>query len=307
MNISVTGVNGFVGKHLARELKRRGYRVIGLGREPAPAVEIKASLDDYWVCDLLDTTALSKLKFNKIDKIINLAGLAKVGDSFSNEDQYLKVNVGVLANLCQLLVDRSFRPRIIAVSSSAVYDPNQPMPLTEESKTTGENSPYAKSKHLMEEVAERYRKLGLDIVTVRPFNHTGPGQEPGFLIPDLHKNIMTANSSGAPLKTGNLATRREYTDVRDVVEAYVQLATKPRLKHNLYNICRGESVAGRTILELLIRHLNLPDIKVTTDPALLRPNDIPDLFGSYDRLHTETGWQPKISIKKTIKDFIESA
>src|SRR3989344_1598976 len=107
MNISVTGVNGFVGKHLARELKSRGYRVIGLGREPAPAVEIKASLDDYWVCDLLDTTALSKLKFNKIDKIINLAGLAKVGDSFSNEDQYLKVNVGVLANLCQLLVDRS--------------------------------------------------------------------------------------------------------------------------------------------------------------------------------------------------------
>lgn len=301
----VTGVNGFVGKHLARELKNRGDEVIGVGREASPAPEIKELLTNYWTCDLMDKSAVVKLPLEKIEAVISLAGLARVGDSFAEAEKYKAVNVGVFANLCQVLVDKKLKPRVVAVSTGAVYDPAEPLPLNEDSKLVKDGSPYTVSKILMEEAARGFRAVSLDIIIVRPFNHIGSGQEEGFLLPDLYAKIMMAKNTNQRIKVGNLSTKRDYTDVRDVVKAYANLAHAEVLKYDVYNICSGKSVAGQEILDLL-SNLMSSDVKVETDPALMRPNDNPDLFGSYQRLHQETGWQPKIPLEETVEDFVKS-
>ncbi len=305
MKVLVTGVNGFVGKHLVRELVNRGDKVVGIGREASPAPEIKELLDGYQACDLMDKEAVAKLPLEGIDGVISLAGLARVGDSFSDPGKYEAVNVGVLTNLLQVLVDKNLKPRVIAVSTSTLYDPAEPLPLTEESKLAKDASPYAISKLLMEQAVGDFRAKGLDIIIVRPFNHIGPGQEEGFLVPDLFAKLQVAKATGRPIKVGNLSSKRDYTDVRDVVLAYADLAHAKELKHDIYNICSGKSVAGQEILDQFLNLMGV-SVKVEADPALMRPNDNPDLFGSFKRLHSETGWQPEISLEKTLKDFVAS-
>jgi len=303
--ILVTGVNGFVGKHLARELKNRGDEVIGIGREASPAPEIKELLTDYWACDLMDKGAVAKLSLEGIDGIISLAGLARVGDSFANPEKYNQVNVGVLANLCQVLVDRKLRPRIIAISTAYVYEPRQTLPITEQSELINDGSPYAKSKLAMEKAVKAFRDQGLEIVIVRPFNHIGPGQEEGFLVPDLFAKLRSAKEI---IKVGNLANRRDYTDVRDVVRAYVDLTHAESLDYDLYVVASGKSVPGQQVLKLLLDNMGLTGkIRAVVDQKLLRPNDFADLCGSYERLNRQTGWQPQISLQKTLEDFVKSS
>lgn len=305
--ILITGVNGFVGKHLARELKNQGIHVIGVGREATLAPQLQETLGDYWVCDLVDKEAVAKLALEKVDEIISLAGLARVGDSYADPEKYKIINVGVLSSLCEALLDKKLKPRIIAVSTSTVYEPNQPLPIIEESLLTKNGSPYTISKLLMERSAEQFRAKGLELIIVRPFNHIGPGQEEGFLVPDLLTKLTSAKSTGGVIKVGNLSTKRDYTDVRDVARAYAYLILAERLNYNLYNIGSGKSVAGQQILNLLLAKTGLGEqIKVETDSSLLRPNDIADIYGSYQRLHKQTGWQPQIPLEKTIEDFINA-
>ncbi|MBI2588983.1 NAD-dependent epimerase/dehydratase family protein [Candidatus Saccharibacteria bacterium] len=305
--VLITGVNGFVGKHLARELKKRGVKVIGVGREVSLAPELQNTLSDYWVCDLTHKAAVTKLPLKSIEGLISLAGLARVGDSFADPEKYEAVNVGVLANLCQDLLGKKLNPRIIAVSTAAVYEPNQPLPLTENSKLTKDGSPYAMSKLLMERSASQFRARGLELIIVRPFNHIGPGQEEGFLVPDLFAKLRAAKFSGETIKVGNLSTKRDYTDVRDVARAYADLALAGSLDYDLYNIGSGKSVAGQQMLNLLLEKTGKSgQIKIETDSSLLRPNDIADIFGSYQRLNQQTGWKPLIPLEKTIEDFVNS-
>lgn len=303
MKILITGVNGFVGHHLTRELKKRGVMVYGLGRETKLSGTLTSLLDEYWACDLLDKLKLSSLALEEIDAIINLAGLAKVADSFSDPDKYKTINVGVMTNLGEALLEKNLSPRILAISTGTVYDPNQTLPLNEDSKLITEGSPYTLSKILMEEASEKLRAKGLDVVTVRPFNHVGPGQEEGFLIPDLYAKLAGAKKSGEPIKVGNLGTKRDYTDVRDVVRAYADLVMASDLRHSLYNVASGKSVAGTEILDILSNLLNFP-VTTEIDKSLIRPSDIMDIYGSYKRLNQEIAWTPKIELHQTLKDFI---
>jgi GDP-4-dehydro-6-deoxy-D-mannose reductase len=303
--VLVTGINGFVGKHLARALKDAGHQVMGVGTEPQLHDSIAPLVDSYHVCDLTDVAGVQKLPLNDFDAVISLAGLANVGDSFSKPDLYKKINVEVLTELCDALLSLKSSARVVAISTGALYDPNQPMPLNEDSRTNQGGSPYAESKLLMEKAALGYREKGLDCVVVRPFNHFGPGQLGGFLIPDLYQKIMTAQEAGGVVKVGNLKTKRDYTDVRDVVRAYIALATAKKLNYGLYNVCSGVSRSGEDILELISREMGVQDkIRIEVDESLLRPNDPADIYGSFERLRTETSWHPTIPFETTIRDFV---
>ncbi len=305
MRILVTGVNGFVGKHLARELSGRGHEVIGVGRNPRLSPDLREHVPEFYDCDLTDAEQVHTIPLDNVAGVISLAGLASVGASFDDPDRYKRINVGVLTKLCQRMVDEKIAARVIAISTGAIYDARQSLPLTEDSKLITTGSPYAISKLKMEDAARDFHSKGLDCIIVRPFNHIGPGQETGFLVPDLYQKIISSQKNGHELKTGNLKTKRDYTDVRDVVKAYADLVTSDSLKHNTYNICSGMSVAGQEILDQLLKLMGV-SVKVELDPALMRPSDNPDLYGSYQRLRTETGWQPKIPLQKTIEDFVKS-
>jgi GDP-4-dehydro-6-deoxy-D-mannose reductase len=300
--ILVTGINGFVGHHLARELKKQGHTVYGTGMAAKVDENLHGSVDKYiGACDLTKPEDVKKLPFDKIEVVINLAGLSQMGASFGQEDLYMRTNVLVHTTIADELLRAGKNGRMISVSSGAVYDPSQPMPLKETSKLAPQSSPYARSKIAMEEAMGDYRQKGLDVIIARPFNHIGPGQTSGFLVPDLAAGLL----KDSPLVVGNLKTERDYTDVRDVVKAYILLATIPQPKHHVYNVCRGRSVSGQVVLGLLKEYMGKQTMEIRVDKARFRPNDAMRHLGSNTRLVNDTGWAPEIPLEQTIKDFVE--
>jgi len=309
MRILICGVNGFVGKHLARAFAQAGHEVDGLTLNEPLAPELKGVVKRLLQCDLTSKTAVDSLDLSPYQAIVNLAGLANVGKSFDNPELYMRINVDVLRFIGEKVLAEKLPLRIIAVSTGAAYDSNQAMPLTESSRIDDGTSPYAKSKLAMEEVAHCLQKSGLDCIVARPFNHIGPGQAEGFILPDLYHNLMESLKTKNPLLVGNLKTRRDYTDVRDVVKAYALLATTPKasLHHTLYNVCSGTTHSGEEIFHELQR--NIPDsenVKIVMDQSRIRPYDPIELRGSNERLTADTTWKPEIPFEQTVADFVAS-
>ncbi len=300
-HILITGINGFVGQHLARELHEHNIVVYGCGLNDIVNESLSDIVRTFVAnCDLTNVKDVSRLPLNRINAVINLAGLAQVGSSFGRSDEYNEINVKVHTTLAQA-IEKSDRPvRMISVSTGAVYDNHQPMPLIESSKLITQGSPYALSKIAMEQALKTYTDRGVDIVIVRPFNHIGPGQLPGFLVPDLAHEIQ----NNSQLRVGNLKTQRDYTDVRDVVRAYRLLATQPKLHHKIYNVCRGKSIMGETILAMMLDEFHKPGLEIIVDRSKIRPDDPENVTGDNARLIEETNWQPEIPIEQTIKDFV---
>lgn len=303
----VTGVNGFVGEHVVSALRERGLAVIGVGREPGAHARLAGLLADYRQCDLTDHSQVGRLPLAGAAGLINLAGLAAVGPSHEHPKQYLRVNTLVLDTVGQAALHQGARGlRVVAVSSGAVYRATQPMPLTEDSDVDGGSSPYAASKLAMEEVAATYRRRGLDCVVVRPFNHLGPGQSRGFLLPDLYAKIEAALATGVPVAVGNLSTSRDYTDVRDVARAYADLVLAHALGASTFNVCSGHSTSGRDLLSILLAELGSPEVIVRTDGRLLRPSDASVLRGDNGRLTAAVHWRPTIPLTQSIRDFVRT-
>lgn len=306
--IIVTGINGFVGHHVARVLSKKNCKVVGLGNQPKLSETLEGVVQEYFGLDLTDKEAVSGLDLSDADGIINLAGFAKVGDSKDQAELYNKVNVGVHITLYEMILRQNLSPKIVAVSTGAVYDPNQTLPITEDSKLIDnkKTNEYVISKKLMEESVLKLKERGLNLIVARPFNHTGPGQMPGFLLPDLAEQIKNSIKTGEPMLVGNLNTKRDFTDVRDVAKAYVDLVLcdDSSINHDIYNICSGKSISGKKILELLSGSMGVKNLKVEVDPSRLRKNEVMDIYGSFDRLKKDVDWQPTISIDQTIRDFV---
>jgi len=298
--VVVSGINGFVGNHLARELFNSGVDIVGIGREVEVNPEISHIVREYHSANLVEEWPES----SKTKAVVHLAGLAAVGPSFEKPQVYINANSAMVTNLCEYYLKQDYKPRIILVSSGAIYDPNQSMPISEEGQI-GLNSPYAISKVLNENQAEYYRKRGLDCVVVRPFNHIGPGQGAGFILPDLFERLSNMNGKKT-ITTGNIETRRDYTDVRDIVKAYGRLALAETLKYSLYNISSGKSYSGVEILDILKENMGLKEVVLKIDESLVRPNDTPEIIGDNSRLKQELDWQPEIDIKQTVSDFVKS-
>lgn len=301
----ITGVNGFVGQHLARAMKKAGCQVWGVGQDATANPEVKQYLDHYLQCDLTDAKAVAELPLNETDSIINLAGLANVGASFGQAELYQKVNVDILANIGARL--HPGKTRLIAISTGGVYDPFELQPATEASKIVeaSSTSPYVASKLAMEQIAYGLRAMGVNCVIARPFNHLGPGQLPGFLIPDLTEQLVQAQRQNkTTIMVGNLNTKRDYSDVRDVVSAYYSLATAKELKHPVYNVCSGKPLSGLQILDYIKAELDIENLDVTVDPKRVRASDPAELSGDHSALSQDTCWQPMIPIGQTIHDFV---
>jgi GDP-4-dehydro-6-deoxy-D-mannose reductase len=146
---------------------------------------------------------------------------------------------------------------------------------------------------------------GLDVVLARPFNHTGPRQEPVFAVPSFARQVARIEAGLEPpvIRVGNLDSRRDLTDVRDVATAYVRIVAAGR-PGRPYNVCSGRAWRIGDLLEELI-HLARVPITVEVDPGRLRPNDVPVLQGSATRIRTELGWKPEITIEQTILDTLD--
>lgn len=301
--LAITGVTGFVGSHLARIAADAGMRVWGIGRDLLPDRELAPHCDEYFSCDL---AAGWPLPVDAVDSIVHLAGLAEVGRSFAEPQRYLDVNSAMMTNMAEALLQGTKRPRIVTVSSGAVYATSDGTGgPTDESVKVAASSPYAVAKILVETQAGYYATRGLDMIVARPFNHIGPGQSSGFLVPDLTA-AMHQLGPGEPLMVGNLETARDYTDVRDVARAYLTLATAGAHRHDTYNIASGSSIQGRTILGYIAEALGRPVPPLEIDDRRLRPGDPLTITGSAQRLREEFGWAPTIPVQSSIAEFVAS-
>jgi GDP-4-dehydro-6-deoxy-D-mannose reductase len=299
--VLVTGSNGFVGQHLVKELSDNGITVVGVGgalgsRDPSPYVETYVELD------LTKTEDVSKINFEGVDGVIHLAGLAAVGPSFDTPMLYMDTNVGIEVNLFETALSQKVSPRFLVISSGSLYDPKVSLPLDEESRVEP-SSPYAVSKIGQEQMAFYYQGRGFETIVARPFNHIGPGQGPGFIVPDFAQQIVEAEKdNNKVIMVGNLEAQRDYTDVRDIVRAYRLLLEKGR-SGQIYNICSGKPISGHEILEGLLASATVkPEVK--QDASRMRPADNPVIYGSYKKVTQDTGWEPTIPLKNTLSDVI---
>ena len=194
---------------------------------------------------------------------------------------------------------------VVAVASGEVYGPPPVLPV-EESAALRPQNPYAVSKASADLLAGFYADAhGLRVVRARAFNHAGPGQAPIYAIATFARQVAEGLERGDdPIRvvTGNPETRRDYTDVRDVVRAYRLLAD--RAEPGAFNVCRGESTRIADVLAGLGRHSTLA-IEHRVDPSLLRPHEVMDLRGSPDKLTSATGWRPEIPLETTLRDTLD--
>lgn len=298
-SVVVTGVDGFVGRHVAALAKAAGVTVHGVGRADRLDRDVERNVASYVAVDL--TEAWPELP--EAEGIIHLAGLAAVGPSFGEPQRYIEANSSMVTQMCESLLASGYQGTLVTVSSGAVYAPSA-LPLTEESPVAAA-SPYAISKLLVESQMEYYRRRGLRTVVARPFNHIGPGQRAGFLVPDLHDRLV-ALPEGEALSVGDLSTRRDYLDVRDVARAYLALAAAQAWRHGVYNVASGASLAGTEILAALAEAMGREVPDLVTDAASVRPTDASTIVGSAQRLFHEFGWAPEFSISRSIADFVEA-
>lgn len=298
--LAVTGANGFVGRHVVRQAAESGMDVWAVGRENGPSTEVATYSSRYFSADLTVQWPVPE----GADAVIHLAGLAAVGPSFSDPQRYIAVNSAIVTNMCEAFLRRAEKPTLVLVSSGAVYASPVGDEALDEDARVAPTSPYTVAKLLVETQGAYYSNRGLNVVIARPFNHIGPGQTPGFLIPDLTRSLLSQD--GDPVEVGNLDAARDFTDVRDVARAYLDLARTDDHRHMVYNVASGRSVTGRTILKLIASALGRSVPETRVDPSRLRPNDPARITGRATRMAGEFGWTPTVPIEQSVADYVQS-
>jgi GDP-4-dehydro-6-deoxy-D-mannose reductase len=310
MRVLITGINGFVGGHLAEYLLAQGdCEVWGLARTPTLALPALHGRVQVVQADLNDRDATcAAVTAVRPAAIVHLAGQAFVPESFRDPAQTLCTNTLGALHLFLALIDADLRrTRVLVVGTNEEYGQIGPddLPVTEQTPLRP-TSPYGVSKAAQSLLALQYHlSHGLDLVRVRPFTHIGPRQNERFVTAAFARQIarIEAGLQEPVLRVGNLDARRDFTDVRDIVRAYALL-----LYHGaagaVYNVGSGNVVTIRAILDLLLA-ASAAHIDVRPDPALMRPIDIPLVYSDCAPLQRSTGWAPQIPLQQTLHDVLE--
>lgn len=304
MKALVTGT-GFVGRHLACYLVKQGIKVLGTALHP---LEEKLSGGyEYLPCDICDQAALEKiLEEWRPEYIFHLAAQSSVSLSWTQPSKTFEINLLGQLNLLEALRRLEISARVLVTCSSHEYGKVEPrdLPITEE-QPLKPDSPYALSKVFQELLAKQYfEAYGMPLVITRAFNHAGPGQGTGFVCADFAKQIAEAEAAirEPVIYVGNLAAKRDFTDVRDIVRAYWLIMMKGKAGE-VYNVCSGKAYAISEILDILLSKARV-EIEVRNDPERSRPADIPVLSGDAVKIFETTGWKPEIPFEKTLEDVL---
>jgi GDP-4-dehydro-6-deoxy-D-mannose reductase len=315
VNVLVTGAGGFVGQHLVKALVARGYEVVGgtlAGELPTIGVLTAEEIESvrWHELDVTDDDQVNRVvEIAAPTWVFHLAGQSSVGSSFGDVIGTWQVNAtGTLRLLVAIGRNHDARSRVVVASSGEVYGavPEREQPI-HESRAPAPSSPYAASK-LAAEVAvlQLSRSGAADAVIARSFNHTGPGQSTRFALASWAEqlSLIATRRSAARLQVGNLAVRRDWLDVRDVVAAYLLLAECGR-NGEIYNVCSGAARSLEDLARMMIE-LTGTQVELSEDPTRLRPADIPLLTGDPGRLQS-LGWKMTVPLRETLRDLLADA
>ena len=304
--VLVTGAAGFVGPHLSRALKAEGARAVGLGLEPhAP----DAPLDGWHTVDLRDDVALgAALAEARPDAVVHLAGQSSAGRSFEAPVETFEINVLGTWRVLEAVRAAAPRARVIVVASGEVYGPQPAGSRATEVTPFAPVSPYALSKAAADALADAHaRAHDLDVIRVRAFSHTGPGQDARFVVPGWAQQLACIERGAAEpvLRVGNLEVVRDLCDVRDVARAYVALLARGR-RGAAYNVCRGEGVSLAEVARRLVDLCRVP-VRIEIDGARMRPADVPYLVGDPSAIVAATGWRAEIPLATSLVDVMAAS
>lgn len=306
MRVLVTGAGGFVGGYLVLALADRGHHVVAGGIQDS---NFKFERDiEILNFDITDYQSLEKI-IGKIkpDAIIHLAAQSMVKRAWEEPAGTIAVNTIGTLNLIKAVKEHVPHAKIINIGTSEEYGltGKKGEPLEEHYDCLPQN-PYAVSKLAAGQIAlQLAKKDHLNIVHVRPFNHFGPGQQLGYAVSDFASQIAQIEQGICPavIKVGDLSAQRDFTDVRDVIEAYITLLEE-KVDSGIYNVCSGKPRSMNEILNALIQQ-SKSVITVQVDQDRLRPSDVPLFVGSALKIKNAVGWEPKRKFEDSLLETLE--
>ncbi len=311
MRALVTGGAGFVGVHLLEHLRSQGHEVtaVVLPQDENAQRRVGERVDGVTIrsADILDAAALRKLvAASRPEAIFHLAAFSNPEDSFRQVRLALETNILGAHNLLRAALDTARSMRVLLVGSAQQYghieEADQPIG---EDRPLEPLTPYAVSKASQELLGQRYfLSEQLPVFYTRSFNHTGPGQADSYVCSSFARQVaeVELGSREPLLRVGNLSARRDFTDVRDIVRAYVAIVERGR-PGRAYNVCRGEAVPIQAVLDRLIELGNV-ELEVEVDPERYHALDAPLVVGDNRRLRTDTDWEPRFSLIETLRGLL---
>jgi len=306
----ITGITGFVGSHLAEFLLTKNYRVFGLVRARSNLENIKHLSNKIRLItgDVTDAISLRKaLSECKPDEVYHLAANSYVPYSWTQPVEVFNTNAIGFINLLEAIRNFNLNPKIMIAGSSEeygmVYEEEVPIKETNPLRPL---SPYGVSKVTMDLLAQQYfASYKMNIFISRAFNHTGPKRGENFVCSNFAKQIVKIEMGlKDKLTHGDLSSVRDFTDVRDMVKAYVIGLNHPNIEFGKpYNIASGKGYTIQEIVDMLCS-MSKKEIELEMDEARTRPSDVPLLIGDSTSFRETTGWKPEIPFEQTLKDLL---
>jgi nucleoside-diphosphate-sugar epimerase len=295
--VLITGATGFTGRHLAPLLAAAGYEVHGTVHgaqgNPVPGIAKLHSVD------LADFGSLAAAIADvSPDKVVHLAAIAFV--AHSNVGEMYRTNVLGTRNLLHALAGQEKKPRSVLLASSANVYGNAREGVLDEDTPAAPVNDYGITKAAGELVASAYRDR-LPIIVARPFNYTGRGQSPDFLIPKIVSHVL---EGAEEIELGNLDVERDFSDVRGVVDAYARLLEAKGAVGGTFNICSGRAVSLRKVIDL-VRAISGRNLDVRVNPAFVRPDEVKRLWGSPAKLEQTIGPLAMPPLEETLHWMLE--
>lgn len=289
MKLLLTGSDGFVGSVLKRQW---------------PCIPLA---DDGGNVDLREADRLRRAVAHIApDAVIHLAAQSFVPASFAHPRETYEINFFGTFGLLDALKAAGFTGRFLFVGSGDAYGVVAPNELpVDEAHPLRPRSPYAVSKAAAEALCYQWSQSeAFEIVMTRSFNHIGPGQSERFVVADFARQVVEIRKGLRPpvFRTGDIGVTRDFTDVRDVVQAYLLLLEQGKCGE-VYNVCSGSE---HSIRDLLMRLLNLGGIEaaIEQDASRLRDAEQRRVCGSPRKLERDTGWTRRYSLDASLTDIL---
>lgn len=305
----IIGAGGFVGGYLAECLQKEFDMEVHATKLPSTETQEDLSFLDgrIYGLDILNKEDIVDLLYTvRPDYIIHLAAQSSVSVAWKRPSLTIDVNIKGSVNLMDAVRELYYKPRVLLVGSGEEYGHilEGETPIGEDTKLRPGNI-YAATKACQNMIGTIYSKAyDMEIMLIRAFNHVGPGQSPIFVVSDFCKQAAEIEKGlrEPVMYVGNLAARRDFTDVRDVARAYGLLLLKGRAGET-YNVGSGNAVEIRAILDMIIG-MSTANIEVKVDPNKIRPVDVPVIEADITKINMETGWKPLIPLRQTIEEIL---
>lgn len=306
----IIGAGGFVGSYLAGCLQNEFGMEVYATKLPGTQTQDELLFlgERIYELDILNKNDIVELLFAvRPDYIYHLAAQSSVSVAWKEPALTIDVNIKGSVNLMDAVRELYYKPRVLLIGSGEEYGHilENETPIGEDTMLRPGNI-YAATKVCQNMIGTIYSKAyDMEIMLVRAFNHVGPGQSPIFVVSDFCKQVAEIeNGLREPVMyVGNLAARRDFTDVRDVVRAYGLLSLKGRAGET-YNVGSGNAIEIRAMLDMIIG-MSSANIEVKVDQNKIRPVDVPVIEADITKINEQTGWKPDIPLNQTIREILD--